>query len=167
MHQVVIHTDGGCRQNPGLGSWAFVLETKVNGKVYKKQASQCYKLTTNNRMELMAVIFALKSLTQPCHVDFHSDSKYVIDGIQKNWAVNWKKKGWIKSDKKPAVNIDLWHELILEVAKHKITWHWVKGHSGNAGNELCDLMCNQAMDEAKNVKVDEYYISPAKPADFK
>jgi len=166
MHHVVIHTDGGCRKNPGLGSWAFALETTVNDKVFKKQESQCYKLTTNNRMELMAVIFALKSLTQSCKIDFHSDSKYVIDGIQKKWAANWKKKGWIKSDRKPAVNIDLWDSLLTQVSKHQITWHWVKGHSGNPGNELCDLLCNQAMDAKENVKIDDYYETPAKPKDF-
>jgi len=166
MHQVVIHTDGGCRQNPGLGAWAFVLETNVNGKKFQKQDSQCYKMTTNNRMELMAVIYALKALTQACKIDFHSDSKYVLDGIQKGWAENWKKKGWIKSDKKPAVNIDLWHHLLNEVKKHQITWHWVKGHSGNPGNELCDQLCNQSMDEKKNVKADQFYDTPALPKDF-
>ena len=160
LPEVILHTDGGCRKNPGLGAWGYHLQ---KGQ-HKKQGKQAYKLTTNNRMELMAVIEGLSALNKPCNVQVYSDSKYVIDGLAKGWAKNWQKKGWIKSDKKPVVNIDLWQRLLKLATTHQLQLHWVKGHSGDTYNEICDQLCNQAMDEAKFLLVDEFYLKPLLPA---
>lgn len=136
MKQVTIYTDGACSGNPGPGGWGAVL-------IYKgveKELSGGEAQTTNNRMELTAVISALQALKEPCSVELYSDSKYVIDALQKGWAWGWRKKGWIKSDKKPALNPDLWETLLNLTAKHEMTYHWVKGHADNEYNERCDRL---------------------------
>ncbi len=136
MKQVTIYTDGACSGNPGPGGWGAVL-------IYKgveKELSGGEGQTTNNRMELTAVISALQALKEPCSVELYSDSKYVIDALQKGWAWGWRKKGWIKSDKKPALNPDLWETLLNLTAKHEMTYHWVKGHADNEYNERCDRL---------------------------
>jgi ribonuclease HI len=140
--EVTIHTDGACRGNPGPGGWGAVLEYADTRKTLHGGEA----LTTNNRMELTAVIRALAALKRPCHVTLHSDSQYVLKGIQE-WLPNWKRKGWLTSAKKPVLNADLWQALDAEAARHTIDWHWVRGHSGNAGNEEADRLANLGIDE--------------------
>ena len=136
MKQVEIYTDGACSGNPGPGGWGAVL--RYNGK--EKKISGGEAMTTNNRMELMAVISALRALKEPCAVELYSDSRYVIDALSKGWAYGWRKKGWIKSDKKPALNPDLWGELLDLCAVHEMSYHWVKGHAENEYNNRCDAL---------------------------
>lgn len=136
MKQVTIYTDGACSGNPGPGGWGAVL-------IYRgieKELSGGEANTTNNRMEMTAVISALQALKEPCAVELYSDSKYVIDALQKGWAWGWRKKGWIKSDKKPALNPDLWETLLNLTVKHEMSYHWVKGHANNKYNERCDAL---------------------------
>ncbi len=136
MKQVEIYTDGACSGNPGPGGWGAVL--RYNGK--EKEISGGEAMTTNNRMELTAVISALRALKEPCAVELYSDSRYVIDALSKGWAYGWRKKGWIKSDKKPALNPDLWGELLDLCAVHEMSYHWVKGHAENEYNNRCDAL---------------------------
>lgn len=136
MKQIEIYTDGACSGNPGPGGWGAVLV--YNGK--EKQLSGSEKETTNNRMELTAVIMALNALNQPCEVKLTTDSKYVCDAINKSWVYSWRKNGWKKSDKKPALNVDLWKELLLLLEKHEVEFIWVKGHNGHKYNEICDSL---------------------------
>ena len=131
---VNIYTDGACSGNPGPGGWGAILE--FNGK--EKELSGGEPQTTNNRMELTAVIEALKALKEPCQVELYSDSKYFIDAVDKGWVYGWKKKGWIKSDKKPALNVDLWEEILSLLHIHDVHLHWVKGHAENEKNNRCD-----------------------------
>ena len=136
MKKLDIYTDGACSGNPGKGGWGAVL-------VYKgaeKEISGAEKQTTNNRMELTAVIKALQLLKEPCEVNLTTDSKYVCDAVNKGWVYGWKKKGWIKSDKKPALNFDLWEELLEQLKIHDVTFNWVKGHNGHPYNERCDKL---------------------------
>jgi len=139
--RVVIHTDGACRGNPGPGGWGVIL--RYNGNLKKLNGYD--PETTNNRMELTAVIEALKALTRPCDVELHTDSKYVMQGITE-WLNNWKRNGWRTAARKPVKNIDLWQQLDEEVARHKIDWNWVKGHSGIEDNEIADELANAAID---------------------
>ncbi|MGI5977726.1 MAG: ribonuclease HI [Candidatus Limivicinus sp.] len=143
MKKVIIYTDGACSGNPGPGGWAAVLD--YNG--IKKEISGGARETTNNRMELTAVISALKALKEPCIVELYSDSKYVIDSLVKGWVLSWQKKGWVKSDKKPALNPDLWQELLELDQIHQVSYHWVKGHADNELNERCDTLAVMRRDE--------------------
>ena len=136
MKQIEIYTDGACSGNPGPGGWGAVL--RYNGR--EKEISGGEAQTTNNRMELTAVIAALECLKEPCIVELYSDSKYVIDALSKGWAVSWRKKGWIKSDKKPALNVDLWERLLKLTEAHEMHYHWVKGHADNEYNNRCDAL---------------------------
>lgn len=136
MKEVEIYTDGACSGNPGPGGYGAIL--RYNGA--EKEISGGEKNTTNNRMELMAVITALECLKEPCVVQLYSDSKYVIDALNLGWAVSWRKKGWIKSDKKPALNVDLWERLLAQTEKHEMHYHWVKGHANNQYNNRCDAL---------------------------
>lgn len=134
MKRVCIYTDGACSGNPGPGGWAAILE--YNG--VERELSGGEPHTTNNRMELTAVIEALRALKESCEVDLYSDSKYVIDALEKGWVYGWRKRNWIKSDKKPALNPDLWETLLGEMARHQVKLHWVKGHASNPKNNRCD-----------------------------
>ena len=134
MKTVTIYTDGACSGNPGPGGWGAILEYQG----HEKELSGGEAQTTNNRMELTAVIRALEQLKEPCRVELWSDSKYVIDALDKGWAKGWQKKGWIKSDKKPALNPDLWERLLALTARHSVNCHWVKGHADNPKNNRCD-----------------------------
>lgn len=136
MKKLNIYTDGACSGNPGKGGWGAVLV--YNG--IEKEISGAEMHTTNNRMELTAVIKALQLLKEPCEVELTTDSKYVCDAVNKGWVYEWKKKGWIKSDKKPALNVDLWEELLKQLNIHKVTFIWVKGHNGHPYNEKCDKL---------------------------
>lgn len=141
MKRVIIHTDGACKGNPGPGAYGAVL---VSGR-HRKELSAGYRLTTNNRMELRGAIAALELLSEPCEVELHSDSKYLVQAITERWLDGWKRRGWMTSDKKPVKNQDLWQLLIAAMQPHKIDWRWVKGHAGHAENERCDELANIAV----------------------
>ena len=134
MKHITIYTDGACSGNPGPGGWGAILEW--NGT--EKELSGGEAQTTNNRMELTAVISALRALKEPCEVSLYTDSKYVCDAVQKRWVDGWRARGWIKADKKPALNVDLWQELLPLLETHRVSWNWVKGHADNAKNNRCD-----------------------------
>ena len=138
---VIIYTDGACRGNPGPGGWGVILNYK--GKI--KELYGAEKHTTNNRMELMAAIQALESLTRPCLVQLNSDSSYVLKGIT-DWMPNWKKRGWKTAARTPVKNEDLWRRLDEAITKHMIEWKWVKGHSGDTGNDRADALANLGID---------------------
>jgi len=142
MNDVVsIYTDGACKGNPGPGGWGVYLQYKGN----EKDLCGGERETTNNRMELMAVIQALETLNRSCSIRLHSDSKYVLQGITE-WISNWKKRGWKTSANQAVKNEDLWRRLDAAIARHQIEWVWVKGHAGEAGNERADSLANQGID---------------------
>ena len=147
-----IYSDGGADPNPGKGGYGIILH--YNG--HKKELWQGYKYTTNNRMELMGVIKGLEALKSKSNVKFYSDSKYVIDGIEKGWAKKWKANNWFRTKKDKAQNIDLWETLLTLVEKHKVSFKWVKGHSGHPENERCDELATIAMN-SKDLQVDEFF----------
>jgi ribonuclease HI len=138
--KVVIHTDGACSGNPGPGGWGAILRYGGHEKELKGGQAQ----TTNNRMELTAAIMALEALTRPATVELHTDSQYVKDGIGK-WIHGWKRNGWKTSEKKPVKNAELWQRLDQALARHQITWHWVKGHAGHDDNERADELAREGM----------------------
>ncbi|MDP5254834.1 MULTISPECIES: ribonuclease HI [unclassified Vibrio] len=139
MKHVEIFTDGSCLGNPGPGGYGIVMRYKNT----EKHLSKGYRLTTNNRMEMMAAIVALQSLKEPCQVTLTSDSQYVRQGITQ-WIHNWKKRQWRTADKKPVKNADLWKLLDRETERHTVEWHWVKGHAGHRENEVCDELARTA-----------------------
>ena len=147
MKQVTLYTDGACSGNPGPGGWGAILEYKG----HEREMSGGEDNTTNNRMELTAVIRGLMALKEPCVVELYSDSKYVIDGLSKGWAAGWQKRGWIKADKKPALNPDLWEKLLELTAKHEMHYHWVKGHAENPKNNRCDEMAVAQWKQIKGI----------------
>lgn len=136
MKIVEMFTDGACSGNPGPGGWGTILRYKG----VEKELSGGERETTNNRMEMTAVISGLKALTEPCEVDIYTDSKYVCDSVIKGWVYSWQKNNWRKADKKPALNVDLWEELLVLLEKHNVTFHWLKGHNGHPENERCDAL---------------------------
>ena len=136
MKKIDIYTDGACSGNPGPGGWGAIL--RFNGR--EKELSGGEAQTTNNRMELSAVIAALECLKEPCEIDLYSDSKYVIDALNLGWARSWRAKGWKKADKKPALNIDLWERLLELTEQNEMHYHWVKGHADNEYNNRCDAL---------------------------
>jgi ribonuclease HI len=138
-----MYTDGACRGNPGPGGWGVILSYQDSEKTLNGFAAE----TTNNRMELTAAIEGLRVLKRACEIDLKTDSKYVMQGIN-DWLVNWKSNGWKTAAKKPVKNADLWQLLDEQAKKHRIKWHWVKGHSGVRGNEIADQLANQAIDQA-------------------
>ena len=142
MKHITIYTDGACSGNPGPGGWGAILEW--NGT--EKELSGGEAQTTNNRMELTAVISALRALKEPCEVALYTDSKYVCDAVQKRWVYGWRARGWIKADKKPALNVDLWEKLLPLLEKHKVEFVWVKGHAGHPENERCDRLAVEQRD---------------------
>ena len=134
MKTVTLYTDGACSGNPGPGGWGAILEYMG----HEKEFSGGEQETTNNRMELTAVIRGLEALKEPCVVELYSDSKYVFDALEKGWAWGWRKNNWRKADKKPALNPDLWEILLNLTMKHQLHYHWVKGHADNPKNNRCD-----------------------------
>lgn len=139
---VILHTDGACRGNPGPGGWAAVL-------AYRDREKELYGYepdTTNNRMELTAVIRGLEALQRPCEVRVITDSQYVMKGVTE-WMAAWKRRGWRTADRKPVRNIDLWQRLDEALTRHRVEWRWVRGHAGHDGNERADMLANRAIDE--------------------
>ncbi len=141
MKNVEIFTDGACSGNPGKGGYGIILKY---GSA-KKELFEGFLMTTNNRMELLAAIVSLEALNEPCNVTLYSDSKYLTDAINKGWLMEWKKKGWKKSDKKEVLNIDLWERLLPLLSTHTVTFVWVKGHDGHTENERCDTLAREAI----------------------
>ena len=137
MDEVVIYTDGACKGNPGPGGWGAWLRSGA----HERELSGGEKQTTNNRMELTAVIEALNALNRPCRVTLFTDSEYVRNGITK-WIHGWKSRGWVTADKKPVKNAELWQALDAAAARHRVDWRWVRGHAGDAGNERADALAN-------------------------
>lgn len=145
MKQVNIYTDGACSGNPGPGGYGAILVYRD----FERELSAGFEETTNNRMELLGAIEALSLLKEPCRVMLTSDSKYLVDGINLGWAKKWKKNGWIKSDKKKALNTDLWEQLLTLLEVHDVTFVWVKGHAGHPYNERCDRLAVEAIEKLK------------------
>ncbi len=141
-HHIVIYTDGACKGNPGPGGWGAVLRSGSHEKHLHGGAEH----TTNNRMEISAVIHALKALRQASSVELWTDSQYVQKGVTE-WLEGWKKRGWKTASKEPVKNADLWQELDELLPKHQISWHWVRGHNGDPGNELADQLANRGVEE--------------------
>ena len=150
MKKVNLYTDGACSGNPGPGGYGAILE--YGGR--KKELSGGYVETTNTRMELMAVIKGLDALKAPCEVTVISDSKYVTDAINKGWVYSWEANGWRKSDKKPALNVDLWECLLALMDEHQVTFTWVEGHAGHPENERCDALA-VAASKSDNLEIDQ------------
>ena len=142
MKKVEIYTDGACRNNPGRGGWGAILV--YGGR--EKELSGGEKLTTNNRMELSAVIAALSALKEDCEVTLTTDSQYVVNAIEKRWLDSWRNNGWRKSDKSHVQNVDLWEQLISLLERHKVSFVWVKGHNGHPYNERCDVLATKFAD---------------------
>ena len=145
---VYIFSDGACSGNPGPGGYGVIL--RCDGK--EKELSGGATDTTNNRMEIIAVLEGLKALKYPCSVTVTTDSQYVYNSITKGWAEGWKKNGWIKKDKKPALNADLWDELLGEISKHEVNFVWIKGHNGHSENERCDALAVAQSEKHKALK---------------
>jgi ribonuclease HI len=137
MKQVDIFTDGACKGNPGPGGWAAILRMGA----HEKELTGGEAATTNNRMEMTAILRGLSALNEPCAVTVHTDSRYVIDGMTQ-WIFGWQKRGWLNAAKKPVANEDLWRELIAAARPHKVSWEWIKGHSGHPENERCDALAS-------------------------
>jgi len=152
MKTVDIYTDGACSGNPGKGGYGVVM---LYGSA-RKELSAGFEKTTNNRMEVMAVIEGLKALKEPCNVNLYSDSKYVVDAIEKGWLSSWKKNGWKKSNKDKVLNVDLWIRLEEQLEKHNVRFIWVKGHADNKENERCDALAREAA-AGDMLSIDENY----------
>lgn len=152
MKKVYVYTDGACSGNPGKGGAGAVLMYND----YKKELSEGFRLTTNNRMEIYAVIMALRILKEPCEVMLYSDSKYVVDAINQGWVYNWKKKNWMRTKNNKALNVDLWEELLRLMDIHKVTYNWVKGHADNPFNNRCDFLATEAI-KGDDLKEDVNY----------
>lgn len=154
--QVKIYTDGAARGNPdGPGGFGAVLEyVDTKGKLHTKEMSRGYVRTTNNRMELMAVIAGLEALNRPCQVQVYSDSKYVVDAFNQHWIDSWQKKNWKRGKNEPVKNVDLWKRLLEAKKQHQVTFCWVKGHDGHIQNERCDTLATMAADGG-NLIIDE------------
>ena len=146
MKQIEIYTDGACRGNPGVGGWGAILVYRG----HEKELSGGDRQTTNNRMELTAVIEALSALREPCEVTLTSDSKYVIDALKLGWAEGWRRRGWKKADNSPALNADLWERLLALTEQHRVRLIWVKGHDGHPYNERCDKLATAFADRLRN-----------------
>jgi len=159
MKNVEVFTDGACSGNPGPGGWGAIL--RFNGTT--KELSGGEAVTTNNRMELMAAINALSALTEPCQVDLYTDSNYVRDGIS-SWIHGWKRNGWRTADKKPVKNAELWQQLDEAARRHKIVWHWVKGHAGHVENERADELARLGMAPFKPRRAAPDFVTPAPKA---
>lgn len=138
MKHVQLFSDGSCLGNPGPGGWAAILRLVSSGQ--ERELYGGYSRTTNNRMEILSVLEGLRALSEPCLVDVYSDSQYVCNTVQKGWLSGWRKAGWIKSDKKPVKNRDLWEAMLPHLTRHQVSFHWLRGHAGHPENERCDAL---------------------------
>lgn len=154
MKTVTIYTDGACSGNPGPGGYGTVL---LYGEA-RKELSGGYRLTTNNRMEILAVIKGLEALKEPCIVMLYSDSRYVVDAIEKGWVAKWRQNGWMRNKKERAQNVDLWERMTALLEKHQVSFHWVKGHADNPENERCDELARMAI-QSGSLLEDEMYMA--------
>lgn len=152
LKTIDLFTDGACSGNPGRGGYGVVLKYKG----HTKELSEGFLLTTNNRMEILAVIKGLEALNETCNVSVYSDSKYVIDAITKGWVYKWEASGWMRNKKDPAVNVDLWEQLLVLLDEHNVEFHWVKGHAGHPENERCDRLAVAAA-AGEDLSEDEGY----------
>ena len=157
LRRVTIHTDGSCLGNPGPGGFAAILEYRGQ----ERELSGGFRRTTNNRMEILAVIAGLEALTEPCSVTVYSDSRYVVDAIEKGWTRKWKANGWMRNKRERAVNPDLWDRLLTALEKHEVELKWVRGHAGNAGNMRADRLAVAAAN-GKDLPCDEGFENPGK-----
>ena len=145
--RVVAYTDGSSRGNPGPGGYgAVLLYVDPAGVEHRKELNGGYRVTTNNRMELLGAIVALEALRRPCEVELHSDSQYVVNAFNQHWVEGWQRKGWKNAQKQPVKNVDLWQRLLRAMEPHRVTWLWVKGHAGHALNERADELATRAAD---------------------
>ena len=145
--RVVAYTDGSSRGNPGPGGYgAVLLYVDPAGVEHRKELNGGYRVTTNNRMELLGAIVALEALRRPCEVELHSDSQYVVNAVNQHWVEGWQRKGWKNAQKQPVKNVDLWQRLLRAMEPHRVTWLWVKGHAGHALNERADELATRAAD---------------------
>lgn len=163
MKKVLIYTDGSCLNNPGPGGWAAALVLEENG--FRKEISGAFRLTTNNRMEIMAAIKALQALKRPCEAHLYTDSQYLRNALEKSWLVSWQKNNWKKADKKPVLNADLWRLFLEAKNGHDLKIHWIKGHAGHPDNERCDLLARTRARE-EDLPPDENYESQINSAGF-
>jgi ribonuclease HI len=154
MKEIILYTDGACSGNPGPGGTGTVLLYKN----HRKEISRGYRQTTNNRMEIRSVITGLETLKEPCRVILYSDSRYVIDAIEKGWAIRWRANNWKRNKTDPALNPDLWGRLLDLLAHHRVECRWVKGHAGNPGNERCDQLAREAIAKPGEWLEDELHI---------
>ncbi len=152
MKTITIYTDGACSGNPGAGGYGVVM---LYGSA-RKELSGGYRKTTNNRMEVLAVIKGLEALKEPCTIKLYSDSKYVVDAIEKGWAKKWRSQGWMRNNKEKASNVDLWEHLLALLEIHKVSFIWVKGHAENPENERCDQLARAAI-QKNTLENDENY----------
>jgi len=152
MKKVTIYTDGACKNNPGPGGYGVVLQYGESSK----ELSAGYRLTTNNRMEILAAIIGLEALKEPCEVRLISDSQYIVNAIEKGWARRWQANGWMRNNKEKAVNPDLWERLLALCKIHKVKFEWVRGHAGHPENERCDELATSAATN-QNLAKDEVY----------
>lgn len=157
--EVTVWTDGGCLGNPGPGGYGVIL---LSGE-HRRELSGGRRRTTNNRMELLAAVTALGTLRFPCRVTLHSDSKYLVESMTKAWVPRWRAKGWVRPDKTPTPNRDLWELLLTECARHTVSFRWLKGHAGHAENERCDEL-SQAAARSPGLPVDEGYEAAERSA---
>ncbi|WP_251212283.1 ribonuclease HI [Adlercreutzia murintestinalis] len=147
MKSVVIYTDGSARRNPGNGGYGALLRyTAADGTMHEMRLSQGFRLTTNNRMELLGVIVALEALKEPCEVVVHTDSQYVCNAFTQGWIDKWQQRGWKKTKSEPVKNVDLWKRLLLALGQHRVSFEWVRGHAGVELNEECDRLATEAAD---------------------
>jgi len=157
--KVLIYTDGACSNNPGLGGYGAILMFKrENGQFAEKRLSRGFSLTTNNRMELLAVVDSLNCLKVPCEIELYTDSKYVTEAINQKWLENWQKNNWKTASRKPVKNVDLWQKYIEAAKNHTIKFIWVKGHNDNKYNELCDKLAVEARN-SDNLEIDDNFNS--------
>lgn len=158
---VTVYSDGSSRGNPGPGGYGTVMHfVDDGGTLHVKELFGGYRLTTNNRMELMGAIVGLEALNRPCRVEMWTDSQYVVNAFNKDWIDGWVKRGWVNSQKKPVANPDLWKRLLAAVERHEqVSWNWVKGHAGHAENERCDELATAAADDPACWQDDEGYTT--------